>query len=1015
MSELKIRNTRQSTFWAGIIFVVIVFSAYLPVLLLDQTFQINTPISSEYLTNQNKDTLFGIVADYGMMGLWPDIKLSSKMILEVELPLWNPYVAIGYPLGADTTDHIFSPISLGFLLPVEFWDLPLLAILWVAGFSMFLFLRNLGLNFSSSLCGGIFYMFSGTFTWFMSHPGPFVMMVTPLILFSMDKVIKNNNPKYIVLLSLSFAFSILGAHLQSLFLQFLLIILYFVYRLCFTFLFFKIPGELISLRQKLNKISKSSFKIFLGLLGGLSLTSFFIFYVFEFLQNGILENSLHYDTIQYNTLSIANTFIPYILGDLTRTWTTNTEWISPFGYLGIFVLFFSIISLHYLKHKSYLERFTPIFFLIIASLSLMRLANSPIISSVHSLPFFDLISFGSYSGVLISFGFSVAAAFGINYLSRDIISKKSLFITLMISLGIIFVTLVPVLTEFFTSQQLSNFIDKTDIQNYIIFKIAQALIFLSFVFILSLVLIKKTNLIIILPFFVLLEMLLYLPFGLHPIDLAYKFGLILITMISLTLIIKFFRKNNSKNNKIFWFTVMMMMIGTILGILVISENSPYGMPTRQDYFEDNSITDFLQDNLGHHRMFSFETTMRSDYNVGFNISSIGQHSSFLVNDYYTFSKQFLDKEQSPLGLGSTPWSNLYGPEKSIDKFLENKKYFDFLGVKYIITQGYDLNSVSYGVSGLSGNHLILDSQEQKIEQTFISTTNSIDSLGIFLFGLNFEDEDEIILTVDSIPYNEEDHRSLERTKITNSALNEFQLSPPIINSLDKKFKFSLQYPNANIEKYLVMYYDDKNSSYVNMELFVNDELKNEKILPFVITPVEQDFPIPFNFHDIFINENLDAFPRAYLVHDYVLVPNDTAQNYLFKNSNFDLKHSVILESSQVELNNLLPTMYNTDKIEIIEFNENKIRINSFSESDSILILTDAYYPGWQVLIDEKPSEILRANGLVRAIILEEGSHIIEFNYVPESFWNGVIISIITTISLFVVYVYSKKYHKIGIS
>ncbi len=108
-------------------------------------------------------------------------------------------------------------------------------------------------------------------------------------------------------------------------------------------------------------------------------------------------------------------------------------------------------------------------------------------------------------------------------------------------------------------------------------------------------------------------------------------------------------------------------------------------------------------------------------------------------------------------------------------------------------------------------------------------------------------------------------------------------------------------------------------------------------------------------------------------------------------------------------------MYNTDKIEIIEFNENKIRINSFSESDSILILTDAYYPGWQVLIDEKPSEILRANGLVRAIILEEGSHIIEFNYVPESFWNGVIISIITTISLFVVYVYSKKYHKIGIA
>ena len=1008
MLEIKIIDTRHHHFFAGLIFMIIVISAYFPILFLDQTYLINTPIPTEYLENQNKDTLFGIVADYGQMGLWPDIKLSSKMILEWELPLWNPYVAIGYPLGADTTDHIFSPISVGFLLPVEFWDIPLLAILWVAGFSMFIFLRNLGLNFSSSICGGIFYMLSGSFSWFMSQPDTFVMMVTPLILFSMDKVIKNNNPKYIVLLSLSFAFSILGAHLQSLFLQFLLIILYFVYRTSSLFLISKISGEINSFKQRLSKISKTSFRVFIGLVGGFGLTSFFIFYVFEFLQNGILENSLRYDTVQYNVLSIANMFTPYILGDIIRTWTTNTEWTSPFGYSGIFVLFFSILSIHYLKHKSYLERFTPVFFLIISSLALMRLVNVPIISLLHSLPIFNLISFGSYSGVLIIFGFSVAAAFGVNYLSEKAISKKSLLISLIVSLCVISITLIPILIEFLTSQQLSNFIDRTDIQNYIIFKIVQAIIFLSFVFILSLVLIKKTNLIIILPFFVLLEMLLYLPFGLHPIDLAYKFGLILIAMISLIIIIKFIKINNSRNKKIFWAITILIMSGVIVGSVIISENSKYGMPTRQNYFEDNSITEFLKDNLGYQRMFSFETTMRADYNAGFNISSVSQHSSFLVNDYYTFSKQFLDEEQSPLGLGSTPWSNFYGPEKSIDKFLKNKKYFDFLGVKYVITQGYDLNSISYGVSGLSGNHIILDSQEQKIEQSFISTVNSIDSLGLFLFGLNFEDGDEVILTIDSIPYNEENHRTSKRTKITNSALNEFQISPPIINSLDKKLKFSLQYQNANNQKKVILYYDEKNSSYSDIEFFINKELKNDKIVPFVITPVEKDFLIPFNFHDIFINENLDAFPRAYLVHDYVSVQVDTAQNYLFENNNFDLKHSAILESSRVELNNLLPSKYNLDKVEIIEFNENKIRINSFSESDSILILTDIFYPGWQVLIDEKPSEILRVNGLVRGVVVPAGSHIIEFNYLPESFWYGLIVSIFTAVILLIIYKYSRK-------
>ena len=1008
MLELNVKNNNHY-FYSAVIFAIILISAYSPVLLLGQTFIINTPISSEYLDSQNKNTLFGIVADYGMMGIWPDLKLASKMVSEGELPLWNPYVGIGYPLGADTTDHIFSPISLSFLLPTTFWDVSLLLVLWVAGFSMYLFLRNLGLNFSSSLCGGIFYMLSGSFTWFMSHPGPFVIMTTPLILYSIDKVLKNKNPKYVVLLSLSFSLSILGAHLQSLFLQFLVVMLYLFYRLISSFLIDKTSVRIYTFKQKLTIIRKSSFRIFIGLLGGFGLASFFIFYVLEFLKNGILNNSLHYDTVQYNPLSIANSFIPYILGNITRTWTTNTEWNSPFGYSGIFVLFFLVLSINYLKHKSYSERFTPIFFLLISFFALMRLVNVPIISALHSLPIFNLISFGSYSGVLIILGFSVSAAFGINYLSNTTISRKTLSGTLIVALFLMLITLIPVFIEFFSEQHLSHFIDKSDIQNYILFQIVQAIFFLSTAYIISIVLIKKTYLIVILPLFAILEMSLYLPLGLHPIWLAYKFVLVAISMILLIILTRFCKIGNSRNKIIFWSCVMILMIGIFVGSVVISEKSPYGMPTRQNYFEDNNITTFLQDNLEHQRMFSFETTMRADYNGGFDISSVGQHSSFLVNDYYTFSKLLLDEDQSPLGLGSTPWSNIYGPEKSIDKFLEHKKYFDFLGVKYIITQGYNLNSVSYGVSGLAGNHVILNSKEQKVDQKFVSSVNSINSIGIFLFGINVENNDQLVLNIDTVPYTKENHRVSSISKISNTAINEFQISPPIINSQGKNVEFSLQYPNASSEKYIVLYFDEKDSSYSNIELFINEEEETDRFIPFTITPVEKNFPIPFRFHDIFINENKDAFPRAYLVHEFITVPVNTAQDFLVKNNEFDLRNEVILESmSEFKLNNLKSTTYDSDFVKILEFNENNIRVNTFSESDAILILTDVFYPGWNVLIDGEPSEILRADGLVRAVIIPEGNHIVEFNYVPNSFWFGVVISIITAVILFSVYLYSRK-------
>ena len=73
-----------------------------------------------------------------------------------------------------------------------------------------------------------------------------------------------------------------------------------------------------------------------------------------------------------------------------------------------------------------------------------------------------------------------------------------------------------------------------------------------------------------------------------------------------------------------------------------------------------------------------------------------------------------------------------------------------------------------------------------------------------------------------------------------------------------------------------------------------------------------------------------------------------------------------------------------------------------------MILTDVFYPGWNVSIDGETSEILRANGLVRAVMIPEGSHIIEFNYIPSSFWFGLLISISTVILLFIVYLYSRK-------
>ena len=995
---------------AAIIFALILIGVYAPLFLLNQTYLINSPIPTENFSTESKDTIFGITIDYSMSGNYPNIKLSSDMILDGKLPLWNPYVGVGYPLSADTTHHVFSPLNLGFLLPVQFWDLPFLVILWIAGFSTFLFLRNLGLNFVGSITGGLFYMLSGCLTWYLPNPNPFVMCATPLILLFVDKTIQNQNPKYIIFLSLSFGFSVLGGHLQSLILQFLLISSYILYR--FTSIYI-IKSKISTVLEKpIQNIKYSFLRIFLGFLGGLGLTAFYILPVVEFFQNGILERDTLFGSLEYNPITLLSAFSPYIIGPIHAYWTTNLEHISLFGYSGIFALFFSLIGLLIsIKNKTDLHRFTPLFFLLISSLSLMRLANVPIISWFSELPIFNVMYFGNYAGVLIPFGFAVSAGFGIHYVIQKNISKKIIFLALFISLIIISVLLIPVFYELFFEQNFPSYMNYIDARNYVLFQLLQVFIFLGFATAISIILFKKRSLIYILIPLILLELSLYVPFGLHPIWMAYKFLLVGILSVGLILFSKFYRVDLKRQKNISNFFIIGMVIIFFSGSLLISDHSPYGMPLKTDSFSENPVSIFLSNNLDNQRYFSFDHSMGPDYSAAFQISSIGKLSSFNIEDFYTFVPNFIDEDAEPGRLGVPSWSNAYGPTASINKFFDNEKYFDFLGVKYIITEGYDFNTLSYGIIGNSGQFSQLLSTPNNFSQTFTSEVDSIESIGIGLASTLFDKNDEVIFTINSIPFEEKYHRTSTINSVNNGKINNFNFNIPIENAFEQIFEFTLHYPQTTSEKFVVIYYNDKLDSIQSNITYFENKIKNDdNFVPFTIKPLEKKYPIAFNFNNIYVNENSDAFPRAFLVYKVVQVPSNQSQDFLLENSNFDLRNQVIFDEPLPNewIDKFSNVVSPVDNVDIISFEENKIKIKSNSKNDGILVLTDIFYPGWNATIDGNPTKIFKANGLVRSIIVPAGEHLIEFEYLPISFTMGLIFSLCTSIILVSVYIVTKK-------
>jgi hypothetical protein len=70
----------------------------------------------------------------------------------------------------------------------------------------------------------------------------------------------------------------------------------------------------------------------------------------------------------------------------------------------------------------------------------------------------------------------------------------------------------------------------------------------------------------------------------------------------------------------------------------------------------------------------------------------------------------------------------------------------------------------------------------------------------------------------------------------------------------------------------------------------------------------------------------------------------------------------------------------------------RVVIETETNAPGLLLLTDAYFPGWQASVDGIDTPILHANYLSRAVPITAGRSRVEFAYAPASFGTGLLIS-----------------------
>lgn len=161
---------------------------------------------------------------------------------------------------------------------------------------------------------------------------------------------------------------------------------------------------------------------------------------------------------------------------------------------------------------------------------------------------------------------------------------------------------------------------------------------------------------------------------------------------------------------------------------------------------------------------------------------------------------------------------------------------------------------------------------------------------------------------------------------------------------------------------------------------------NELPVPSEIVGQGTDF-----YGDINLHRLDDPRPYALLLSQYEVIPDDAAALARLDAPDFAARRTVILNADPgVEI---LPEA--TDgSARVVAFAPETLTIEIDSPQPAILSIAQVDYPGWRATIDAADAPILRAYGVLTAVVVPEGARTVRLTYDPLSYRAGALISLV---------------------
>ncbi len=140
-----------------------------------------------------------------------------------------------------------------------------------------------------------------------------------------------------------------------------------------------------------------------------------------------------------------------------------------------------------------------------------------------------------------------------------------------------------------------------------------------------------------------------------------------------------------------------------------------------------------------------------------------------------------------------------------------------------------------------------------------------------------------------------------------------------------------------------------------------------------------------------LHERADALPRAFLSRSIVQMENEVAIFARMREPDFDPEREVLTTAPLSGTPSAT-----TDALglaELVSRTPNRVVVDIAANEACVLVLSDAFYPGWVVTIDGEPGEVFPAYYAFRGVAVPTGAHRVVFSYEPWPFRIGLRISL----------------------